>query len=918
MSNGSWIRLSPLPLAAAVYCMGFGSAAAAQDAGTPPAEIAPTADPGAPPAAAEPTPPPEAATTPTPTPPHVESAPAPAEPALAPEAPAASSGNAIVAGAPAEPEDAAELGSVIVTGNRSGQARTVADSPSPIDVIGHQEIQNTGRVGLKEILGAIVPAMNMPAQGGGGTSASLRPYTYRGLSGDYLLVLINGKRRHTTSLINNLSRVSGGSTPVDLDLIPASAISRVEILRDGAAAQYGSDAVSGVLNIILDESAQGLNFSETAGQTYSHHGPLLQQTLSWGTPLGDRGGFLRLSAEAKYRDAADSSAQPIPAKKADGSPNPFYVPLSADEEDPRERNVDGKVTSGGYGRSNRDLVLNTAYNAELPIADAFKLYSFSTLSHRNIKDRRGAFTANTIASLPELYPNGFQAYRRIWEWDGQATVGGKGDVAAWQWDLSSSYGRDYVRLGAENTLNPSLGPGSKTSFFMGKQIQDLWVNNLDISKGFPIGLAEPLALALGVEHRWEKFQNKAGEPDSYRDGGFVIPDGADPWHRPKADGGFGGQTPSPGLVSFTGTSRVDARALDRHNVAGYADLSTKPIKNWFVGVAGRAEHYTDSAGNTVSGKLVSRYELLPGLAVRGGINSGFRAPSLAQTGFSTTQNTATIIGAERVTTTSKFLPVDSKAAIALGAEPLRPEKSLSYTAGVTLELARAFRLTIDGYITHIDDRIVKTDFLGTTANGGPAVRDLLATNGVDNVDTAQFFTNAIDTITRGVDIVAEYTLKHDDLGTFRPSAALSVAKSVIDHVNPNPRALADLNVVRFGRQSQLDLIHGAPNSKIILGANWAIWRFRTDLRFTRWGEYTESSTDAKFDQKFGAKWVTDLDIGYSLSDNVTLAVGAYNLFDVYPDKHGIVNVTDGSGQYGSFAPFGLTGGFYYARLSVNL
>jgi len=815
-----------------------------------------------------------------------------------------------------------ELGAVIVTGVRGGQARTVADSPSPIDVIDRRDVQNTGRTGLKEILGAVVPSMSMPAQGGGGTSASVRPYTYRGLSGDYLLVLVNGKRRHTTSLINNLSRISGGSTPVDLDLIAAPAIGRIEVLRDGAAAQYGSDAIGGVLNIILDDAPQGLSFSQTAGQTYEKGAPLLQQTLSLATPLGTEGGFFRLSAEAKFHDAADSAGSPFPATRTANKmqvPNYYYAPIAPGEPDPREANIKGRIIAGGYTRSNRDLILNTAYNAELPIARNLKLYSFSTLSYRDIKDKRGAFapTDPNGNSLPELYPDGFQAYRRIWEWDGQAAVGARDQVEGWQWDLSTSYGRDRVKLGAENTLNPSIGPTSKTSFFMGRQSQDLWVNNLDISKGVNIGLHDPLQVAFGAEHRWEQFRNRAGERDSYRDGGYVIPEGEDPWHRPPSNGGFAGIVPLPGLASFTGTSPADARTLDRHNVAGYVDLSVKPLTSWFVGAAGRAEHYTDSAGNTVSGKLVTRLEIAPGLALRGGINSGFRAPSLAQTGFSTTQNTGTVIGTERVRTTSKFLAVDSQAATALGADPLKPERSLSYTAGITFEYARALRITVDGYTTSIDDRIVKTDFIGTTNNGGTAVAELLRANGVNNVDSAQFFSNALDTTTRGVDVVAEYTWKDTAVGTLRPSVAFSYAKTKIDHVKANPSELASLNVVLFGRQVQSDITRGAPNSKLILGFNWSIWRLRTDFRYTRYGDYWEASTTADGDKRFGAKWVADLDVGYSISDNVTLAVGAYNLFNVYPDKNGTIS-NEGSGQYGSFAPFGLTGGFYYARLNVNL
>jgi iron complex outermembrane receptor protein len=799
---------------------------------------------------------------------------------------------------------------IIVTGVRGGQARTVADSPVPIDVISRRELQATGRTGLKEILGNIVPSLTMPALGGGGTSASVKPIAIRGLSGDYLLVLVNGKRRHTTSLINNLSRISGGSTPVDIDLIPTNAVGRIEVLRDGAAAQYGSDAVSGVINIILDDAPKGGRFSITGGQQYSKGAPLLQTDLSYGTQLGE-GGFFRAAVEAKYHDRADSSADAVPR----------ILPLVNGQPDPREATLD-HVYAGGYGRSNRDKMVNGSYNAELPVGDTLRLYSFSTLSYRDIRDARGAYIpsptgyggqANTsgVSVLPQLYPTGFQAYRRIKETDFQVTGGAKGDLAGWAWDLSSSFGRDRVWLGAENTLNPSIGPTSPTSFYMGTQIQDLWVNNLDLSRDVAIGLAKPLSISVGAEHRWERFQSRAGEPDSYRNGGYQIPVDDTPFGQL-----YGGRYPSPGLVSFTGTSPADAASLSRNNLAGYVDLATNVTDAWFVGVAGRFEHYDDSAGNTVSGKVSTRYELAPGLAVRGGVNTGFRAPSLAQTGFSTTQNTTTVIGNTPVSTIAKFLPVNSAAAIALGAQPLKPEKSLNYTAGITYE-AGALHLTLDAYQIRVDDRIVKTEFLGTASNGGTAIRDILIANGVTGVDSAQFFTNAIDTRTRGIDAVAEYTLRSSGLGAFRLSAAYSYNKTKILGIADNPAALSSLNVVLFGRQAQRDLVAALPRTKLVLTNDWSLGRVHALARATRYGRYTESSNVASGDRTFGGKWVADLDIGYDLTDRVTLAVGANNLFDTYPDRNGLI-AADGSGAYGGFAPFGLSGGSYYARVGVSL
>jgi iron complex outermembrane recepter protein len=819
---------------------------------------------------------------------------------------------------PVAPEDAGEgggepssteLGAVVVTGVRGGRPRTVADSPEPVDVIAPEEIQKSGHAGLKEVLSAIVPALTMPAQGGGGTSASVRPYAYRGLSGDYLLVLVNGKRRHTTSLINNLALVSGGSSPIDLDLIPATAVGRIEILRDGAAAQYGSDAISGVMNIILDSEPSGLSFTETGGSTYTQGAELLQETLGYGAALPN-GGFIRFSAEGKLHNPSTSSAAAFPTT-FNGKPNYYYPPIAPGVPDPREKDTYNYVPEGGYGRSNRDIIVSGAYNAELPVDRTLTLYSFSTLAYRDIKDARGNFAANNLNSLPQIYPNGFQAYRRIWEWDGQAALGARAKLAGWDWDLSSSYGRDNAKLGAENTLNPSLGPTSPTTFFLGRQIVDLWINNLDVTRPFEIGLAAPLQLSVGVEHRWEEFQNQAGEPNSYQNGGYIVPTGTAPFNL-----AFGGQAPSPGLASFSGTTPSDARELQRNNVAGYVDLFTNLTKDWYLGVAGRAEHYDDSAGNTVSGKVSTRYEILPGLAIRGGVNNGFRAPSLAQTGFSTTQFTGSNINGVVVTTVSKFLPVDSPAAIALGAQPLKPETSLNFSLGVTYEPVRAFRFTVDGYEVHLNDRIVKTDFIGTSNNGGGAVKTLLLANGIAGVDSAQYFTNAIDTTTWGTDIVAEYTLRSESLGTFHPTAAFSYASTHITHVIPNPPQLSSLNVVLFGRQGQIDLVRASPKDKLILTANWAIWRLKNTLRFTRYDEYTEASTTAGFDVTYGAKWITDVDVEYQISDHYSVGLGAYNVFNVYPDQKGPAAVT-GAMQYGSFSPFGLTGGFYYARLGAD-
>ncbi|ESQ91005.1 TonB-dependent receptor plug domain-containing protein [Asticcacaulis benevestitus] len=795
--------------------------------------------------------------------------------------------------------DAEIVTEVVVTGARSARARTVADSPVPIDVLGSAQLRATGATGLKDVLGSLIPSFSQPAQGGGGTSASVRPIAIRGLSGDYLLVLVNGKRRHTTSLINNLSRVSGGSTPVDIDLIPTNAIGHIEVLRDGAAAQYGSDAISGVLNIILDKVPEGGSYDTTLGQTFDGGGILFQQALSYATPVGDKGGFVRLSGEAKYH---------TPAYRAIPVTGNIYPVLANGSADPREA-THNHILQHGYGRSNRDVIFNAALNSELPIHEDLTFYTYGTYSFRSIKDARGGYAPNNVASLPDIYPDGFQAFRRIEENDFQVSAGFRGETWGWNWDASSSLGQDHVRLDAEGTLNPSLGPVSPTEFYLGTQISSLWVNNLDIDRGFNVGLSGPLQVALGLEHRWEQFENKAGEPDSYRNGGYIIPKDGTPFGILN-----GGKIPPAGLVSFTGTTPDDAAKLSRNNVAAYADIGADILKNWYAGLAVRAEHYDDSAGDTVSGKFSTRYEILPGIALRGGINSGFRAPSLAQTGFSTTQNTSSLNAQGQIETfQSKFLPVNSPQAVLLGAEPLKPEKSLSYTFGATFERGNA-RLTIDSYQIEIDDRIVKTEQLK-----GAAVQAILASQGFNDLASAQYFTNAIDTYTRGIDVVGEYTWKTENLGTFRGTAAYSSNQSKILHVIDNPPELVTLgaNYVLFGRQAQQDLLVSSPKDKVILGVDWSLGDFKTNLKAVRYGEYTESGPVATADQHYPSAWITDLDISYAVNSRLTLSVGANNLFNVYPKERPASVLYQGSGLYGSFSPYGLIGGFYYTRASLR-
>ena len=809
--------------------------------------------------------------------------------------------------------------SVISTGTRS-QTLTVAESPSPIDIISGDEIRKTGKASLREALGRIVPSFSAPAQAGGGTSSSVRPVSIRGLSGDHLLVLVNGKRRHNTAVYNNFARIASGSVPVDLDLIPISAIERIELLRDGASAQYGSDAIAGVLNIILKRQDSGGSASYTTGQQEDKPGDLNQTGLNGGFALGENGGFLNTSLDIRLQG---------PSYAAGDAEGPWYYPVVNGQSvpfgtagataDPRETTVD-RLLEKGYGRSNRDEVYNFAYNAELPIHDQLSLYSFSTYSDRKIVDTRGSFRATSLSSIPEIYPDGFHAQRLIDEKDFQFAFGGKGDVAGWGYDLSTTYGKDDVRLGARNTLNSSLGPSSKTSFYLGALEFEQWTTNLDFTRPFELGLPKPVQLSTGVEHRWEKYSQGAGEPDSYRDGGYVYPVGS-----PRA-----GQRPTAGLQSFTGTSVADAGSLDRDSYAFYVDAGTNLTDRLYTSAAFRVEHYDDSSGNTASGKLATRYELAPGLALRGTINTGFRAPSLAQQTFSVTQNTSVrLADGSTQTLLARYLPPSSAAAQALGAKDLEPEKSTNISLGVSWEPTRDARITLDAYRIEIKDRIVKSEIIRDTGTS-TAVRSALQSLGINDLYSAQYNMNGVDTRTEGVDLVSELHQDYGRLGKVRWSALYSYNHTTIRDIKQNGtvNGLLGSDYVIFGHQAQTDLTEGSPRDKLILGSNWRLGDFITDLQLTRYGKYTEAGTTAAADRQFGAKWITDLDVTYLATDSLSVSLGANNLFGIRPDKQQANAVLTGLGaanpseinnpdEYGSFSPYGLNGAFYYARVSYD-
>ncbi|MDE1167749.1 MAG: TonB-dependent receptor [Pseudomonas sp.] len=780
---------------------------------------------------------------------------------------------------------------VVSTGNRGAQ-RTVVDSPTPIDVISGEQLTKTGKTNLKDILGSLIPSFNFPSRNIGGSSWLVPGFTLRGLNGDQTLVLVNGKRRHNTAVMNNQARLANGASPVDLDQIPVSLIDHIEVLRDGASAQYGSDAIAGVINIILKTKDNGGTSDTTVGQYYAGDGFTVNQQTNYGLALPNDG-FFNFSIDAKktdrtYRNQA-ATAQ-------------LYNRLPNGQPDPREATADRHYYGKYYGNPSERTV-TTGYNMELPLPNDLLFYSFSTLSYKEAQSYTGSVLPSSTRTLPEVFPDGYLGERGFYEGDFQVAGGVKGQLDEWAWDASSTYGQDHAQLNGQTGLAASLGPTSPTSFHLSTQIFDQWTNNLDFSRHYDIGLPKPLDVSVGVEHRWEQFEVQPGDPSGYTWGDYIIPAG-----QPHA-----GIRPGPGGGIYSALTPDDAGTIDRNSVAAYFDVGTNLTQRWYTGLAGRFEHYDDDSGNTAIGKLTTRYELNRQWAVRGTFNTGFRAPSLAQINYATTAATATVNADGSYNQFfTKLLRPGSGEAKALGAEPLKPEKSENISLGLVYQQSADLSVTLDAYQIKLTDRIVQTGLLT-----GTAVSQVLQANGFNPDLAGQYYTNGVDTRTRGVDLVSEYKQHLAAWGDIRWSAAYSWNKTTILDIADTPAQLASLGNTLLDRQKQADLTKAMPKDRVALGGLWS-WRdFNVNVRLTRYGKYTEVSNLPINDRTFSAKWITDLDVSYDISKSVTVAVGANNIFDKYPDKIGVVSPENGAGQYGSFSPFGINGGFYYTKLQVR-
>jgi iron complex outermembrane recepter protein len=772
------------------------------------------------------------------------------------------------------------LETIVVTGTRTA-TRTVASSPSPIDVITPAALEATGTTELATALSRALPSLNFPRPAITDGTDAVRPAQLRGLAPDQVLVLVNGKRRHTTALINLNGSQGRGASPVDLNAIPISAIQRVEVLRDGASAQYGSDAIAGVVNIVLKGSGEGGSIALTGGQYSAGDGRTAQLSGDVGIKLGENGA-LHLAAEARDQDQTDRArpfvlAPGVTVRPATAPPPGVVV----------QRYGDPEIRQYAFSA-----------NADLPVNDALSFYGFANASRRDALSNGFYRTALDTRNIPEIYPDGFLPQIRNIAEDRAFVVGLRGLTALdWDVDLSYNYGNNDLSFGVENSLNRSLGPTSPTDFDAGALEITQHVLNLDLSRGFEVSwLASPLNVAVGLEWRGEGFKQTAGELSSYINGGVLLPGG----------------TPAPsGSQVFPGFRPDDAGDFDRESYSAYLDLETYVTDKFNLGVAVRAEEYSDF-GSTTSGKVSARYDFSEAVAVRGTVSTGFRAPSLQQQFF---RSTATnFIGG--VPFDIRTFRVNDAAAVALGAEPLKAEESKNLSLGLVLKPVDNLYVTIDAYRIDIDDRIMLSENLTSTA-----VRNFLNATVDPALGGGRYFTNAIDTSTKGVDIIGTYRWLLGD-GSLDLTAGYNYNKTTVERIAPNPAALTaiDPTAVRIGRVEVGRLTVGAPRDKFQLGGLYTHGNWKFGANATRYGEFSvlfgNNPADTSRDQTFDAQWTLDLSGSYSLG-SWDFTLGADNVLNEYPDEVLFANSTNGQLPYSASSPNGFNGAYVYGRIGYK-
>ncbi len=827
--------------------------------------------------------------------------------------------------------------SISVLGSRF--ARNVDEQAVPVEVITELEIRASGFTETSELLQALVPSYNSPKGYITDGSDHMRPATLRGMAPNQTLVLVNGKRRHQGALVHVNGSVGRGSTQVDLNAIPASAIAKIEVLRDGAAAKYGSDAVAGVINLILKESG-GADMSITYGQNFSYfdrgyaagEGLLPgQDDTTYGWDLDGEGyhegtGYMPYTAQRGWARSGNETVlkkdgQSLVIHAGNGMEvlgGNLYISGQIRDGgrsnraglDPRRQYFAGMdAEEAAFDRENHRIgagefeQVSMMWNGSFPM-ERGTLYTFGGFNTRNGESGCYYRRAQDNRTLRAWYPDGFLPLISPELSDKSFAVGMKGLMGDYAYDLSVNTGSNDFKWGMTNSHNATYGtgPGQQSEFDLGTLGYSQTTVNFDLTKQVEMdGFAGPVSLAMGAEMRMENYTIEAGEEAGYADGGFDVLDG------PNAGAGA-----AVGCQCLPGLSPTNEQDRDRDAVSVYVDAEADVLENLLVNVALRTENYSDF-GATTNGKVAVRYEIQDGVAARGSFSTGFRAPALQEAYFSSIA-TNFIDGIPYEVGT---FPNDSEPAIALGAQDLEPETSTNLSMGMTYK-DDTFTLAVDAYQIKVDDRITMSE----TFNGSGATSDMATFFADRNIPAVggRYFFNGINTETNGLDIVATMTQDLSN-GSLLLKAAMNFNDTEVTNKGDlvTPAALADYTTDELlGRANTVRFESSSPAEMFQFSARVQRPTSTWMVKMNRWGEVTIPSGTVEREQVLSGKWTTDMEYSFQATSQVRVSFGMNNVFDVYPDKTVKINSFNGIFQHSGYSPFGFNGRYVYTRLDMTL
>jgi len=817
------------------------------------------------------------------------------------------------AGAPGKTQGEAISGGprieeIILVGSRT-KGRTATETPVPVDIVSAGAMAATGQTEVGRMLQTLAPSFNFSSSSVSDGTDALRPATLRGLGPDQTLVLVNGKRRHTSALVHVNTSVGRGATGVDLNAIPGASLRRIEVLRDGAAAQYGSDAIAGVINLVLKNSAEGGEANVSYGQAYEGDGGTTVANANFGFGLRDDG-FLNITAE--YRDRSNTNRA--------GFSGAVQYPLldnggacdATDNSacDPREFSFDREnFRIGDADSESSSFVLN----AKLPLGEGLSAYAFGTYS--DVKNQSAGFyrRANQYdRTVTEIYPDGFLPLINTNIEDYSASFGVEWAMEeGWDMDLSVNYGANSFQFIISNSSNASLGPNGPTTADAGTLFFSQTTFNFDTVKSFTVD-GRKITVAGGAEYREENYRLDAGERASYADGGALNRNCPGCDTDPVAY--------ASGFQVFRGFSPANEVDAARHNLSLYIDLETEISEKWLVAGAVRLEDYSDF-GSKITGKLSSRFRVSETLAFRGSVASGFRAPSQQQKNFNSISTQFVDVAGLTVAQERGTFRNDSIVAGLAGVPELKEETSFSISAGFVANVSDV-TLTADYYHIEIEDRIGISGAIDLTRPGFESVAGAAS--------SGQFFVNAADTVTNGLDLVATYDMPLGADQQLQLSAAANWTNTDVE-AGSIVRSIGGVDVGPLISRQDVSIIEEwQPKSRINFTANYARGNWGLVARLSQFGSYSvcEGACDSASNrQTFGAKWLSDFQLSYRAGDTgLKLSLGANNIFDVTPDVNFIGQARGGDiagivSSPGVFhfsrrsAPFGFNGGYWYARAS---